>query len=91
VGPPRQPGTPQPTPSAAAAVVVRVGRQQQEVGDQVRVPSVGYYRSNVANEGLETIQGPILRVLNLQLQRQRCSRQDHFFKIEESIFVLKTH
>jgi hypothetical protein len=32
---------------------------------------------------------PILRLLNLQLQRQRCSRQQRFFKIEEDILFAK--
>jgi hypothetical protein len=34
---------------------------------------------------------PILRLLNLQLQRQHCSKQHGaFFKVEENIFGLKT-
>jgi hypothetical protein len=33
---------------------------------------------------------PILRFLNLQLQRQRCSRLERFFKVEDNIFVSKT-
>jgi hypothetical protein len=36
-------------------------------------------------------QEPILRLSNLQLQRQRCSRLERFFKVEEHIFVFKTH
>jgi hypothetical protein len=34
---------------------------------------------------------PILRLWNLKLQRQRCSRLELFFKVEENIFVFKTH
>jgi hypothetical protein len=34
---------------------------------------------------------PILRLLNLQLQRQSCSRLERFFKVEESILVIKMH
>jgi hypothetical protein len=34
---------------------------------------------------------PILRLLNLQLQRQRCSRLERFFRVDENIFVFKTH
>jgi hypothetical protein len=34
---------------------------------------------------------PILRPnLNLQLQRQRCTRLERFYKVEENIFVFKT-
>jgi hypothetical protein len=33
---------------------------------------------------------PILRLRNLQQQRQRCSRLE-FFKVEENIFGFKTH
>jgi hypothetical protein len=29
-------------------------------------------------------QGPILQLQNLQLQRQRCSRLERFFKVEEN-------
>jgi hypothetical protein len=32
-----------------------------------------------------------LETSNLQLQRQRCSRLEPFFKVEENIFVFKTH
>jgi hypothetical protein len=32
---------------------------------------------------------PILRLWNLQLQRQRCSRLERFMKVEEYIFVFK--
>jgi hypothetical protein len=35
-------------------------------------------------------QEPILRLLNLQLQRQRCRRMERFFKVEENFFVCKT-
>jgi hypothetical protein len=35
--------------------------------------------------------GKILRLQNLQLQRQRCSRLERFFKGEKNIFVSKTH
>jgi hypothetical protein len=31
---------------------------------------------------------PILRLQNLQLQRQRCRRLDRFFKVEENTFAL---
>jgi hypothetical protein len=31
-------------------------------------------------------QEPILRLRNLQLQRQRCSRLERFLKVEENIF-----
>jgi hypothetical protein len=34
---------------------------------------------------------PILRLRNLQLRRQRCSRLDRFLKVEESIFVFETY
>jgi hypothetical protein len=34
---------------------------------------------------------PILRFLNSQLQRQHCGRLERFLKVEENIFVLKTH
>jgi hypothetical protein len=34
---------------------------------------------------------PILRVRNLQLQRQCCGRLERFFNVEENIFVSKTH
>jgi hypothetical protein len=36
-------------------------------------------KSNVAQE-------PILRLLNLQLQHQRCCRLQRFFKVEENVF-----
>jgi hypothetical protein len=36
-------------------------------------------------------QEPILRLFNFQLQRQRCSRLERFFKVDENIFVFKTH
>jgi hypothetical protein len=36
-------------------------------------------------------QDPILRLRNLQQQRQRCSRRECFFKVEENIFVFETH
>jgi hypothetical protein len=36
-------------------------------------------------------QVPILRLLNLQLQRQRCSRLERFFKAGENIFVFETY
>jgi hypothetical protein len=34
--------------------------------------------------------GPILRLLHLQLQRQRCGSWLEFFKVEENVIVLKT-
>jgi hypothetical protein len=34
-------------------------------------------------------QEPILQLLNLQLQRQRCSGLDSFFKLKENCFVSK--
>jgi hypothetical protein len=34
-------------------------------------------------------QEPILRLLILQLQRQRCSRLERFSKFEENIFVFQ--
>jgi hypothetical protein len=33
----------------------------------------------------------ILRLRNLQLQRQRCSRLERFFKVEKNTFVFKMH
>jgi hypothetical protein len=38
-------------------------------------------------------QGPILRILNLQLQRQRCSKLDRFFKLgrRKYFFAFQTH
>jgi hypothetical protein len=33
---------------------------------------------------------PVQRLLNLQIQRQRCSSLERFFKVEENIFVFKT-
>jgi hypothetical protein len=36
------------------------------------------------------VQEPILQLVSLQLQRQRCSRLERFFKVEENIFVFKT-
>jgi hypothetical protein len=39
----------------------------------------------------EIRQEPILRLMNLQLQRQHCSMLERFFKIEEIfLFVFKT-
>jgi hypothetical protein len=40
---------------------------------------------------LSYIQETILRLCNLQLQLQRCSRLDLFFEEEETIIVFKTH
>jgi hypothetical protein len=37
------------------------------------------------------LQDQILRLLSLQLQRQRCSRLERFLEVEENIVVLKTH
>jgi hypothetical protein len=34
---------------------------------------------------------PILRLLNLQLQRQRCSRPESFPKENKNNFIFKTH
>jgi hypothetical protein len=34
---------------------------------------------------------PILRLLNLQLQRQPCSGLERVFKIDDNIFVFKAH
>jgi hypothetical protein len=31
------------------------------------------------------------RILHLQLQRQRCSRLERFFKVEENLLFFKTH
>jgi hypothetical protein len=39
----------------------------------------------------ERVQEPIQRLLNLQLQRQRCTyKAGAFFKVEENIFILNT-
>jgi hypothetical protein len=40
--------------------------------------------------GMIMVLEPILRLVNLQLQRQRCSRVERFFKVEETMFVFKT-
>jgi hypothetical protein len=32
-------------------------------------------------------QDPLLRLRNLKLQRQRCSRLERFFKVEENCFI----
>jgi hypothetical protein len=36
-------------------------------------------------------QEPILRLLNSQLRRKRCSRLQRFFRVEENNFVFKAH
>jgi hypothetical protein len=42
--------------------------------------------------GKQCGQQPILRLSNLQLvQRQRCNRLDRFLRVDENIFVFKTH
>jgi hypothetical protein len=49
---------------------------------------IGIYRGDV----LAYIdQEPILRLLNLHLQLQSCSRLERFVKVEENIFVSQTH
>jgi hypothetical protein len=66
--------------------------------------SFSHYASVEGVEGILTINSlkmrkgvespelePILRLFNLQLKRQRCSRLERFFKAEEYIFVFKMH
>jgi hypothetical protein len=40
---------------------------------------------------LQEYQEPVLRLRNLQLQRQRCIRLERFFEEEDNIFVFETH
>jgi hypothetical protein len=39
-------------------------------------------------KNLSTLE-PILRLLNLHVQRQRCSRLERFFRADQNIFVFK--
>jgi hypothetical protein len=45
------------------------------------------FQTQAQNSSLE----PILRLLNLQLQRQRRGGLERFFKVEQNNFVSKTH
>jgi hypothetical protein len=59
-------------------------RRNKNRSNSMRWPCV--YRGSQVSE-----QEPILRLLNLQLQRQHCSRLERFYKVEEFFFVFKTH
>jgi hypothetical protein len=51
----------------------------------------GFRIDYTANIGQFRFREPILRLLNLQLQRQRCSRLERFFSSDETFIILIMH
>jgi hypothetical protein len=52
---------------------------------------VGWKKLQVGWTKLHLTHEPILRPLNLQLQRQRCNRLERLFLWEENVFVFIAH